>query len=103
MKWGIAYSAVLLVMILMITGCTTQGQLVYDAAVEKGEEAVDTAVQTSLRVLCLRMTKRSYIELCAGNPQMCGAMDVMCAAWYGTYNVPARPENILFGKPARYE
>lgn len=95
--FGIVWLLTLFV-VLSATGCAQ-----YGAAIEKAESAVDEAVQVSMRVICLRMTKRAYLELCAGRPELCAAQDAMCAAWYGNYSMPVLPENVIFREPARFE
>ena len=79
MKWTILCAS------LFLSGCTAQGQLIYDSAVERVETAVDTANQAALRQLCKNMTRGSYQRLCSGNDKLCEAMDQMCSEWQGQF------------------
>lgn len=72
-------------MALLLGGCTTQGQLVHDSAVSRGESAIDAANQLAIRQLCKNMTRGSYNRLCQGNGDLCAHLDAMCAAWQGEF------------------
>ena len=83
MKWLLTFCVLLFAMLMM--GCTARGELLYDTAVERAEDAVDAANQLALRQLCKNMTRGSYNRMCQGNAEMCAFMDGMCAKWQGEF------------------
>lgn len=75
----------ILLLVLGLSGCSVQGQLIHESAVNKAEDAIDAANQLALRQLCKNMTRGSYNRLCQGNNDMCQFLDGMCAMWQGSF------------------